>query len=434
MVNNDWDYRFKVTSDNTKVAASIKGLAIDLSNAPSEFWSNVKSDGSDIRVTDSSNNLVARDVVSIDTSGQTGLLRVDTSDISTSADSDYYVYYGNASADEPAAGSTYGQYNAYESDVVVYYPFEEGSGSTASDRTSNENEGTLINSPDWIEGTLGNALKFDGSTNYVSAPHESELSLTNTNQSLSISAILRFDALNNEWYMVSKYNFNSSIRSGWGLYFSPSFLGGSIGMIIARNGSNRRFVHADFNPSTDTDYHVIATYNGGFDTSSFAFYINGVQYSSSSRLSDGSSGSISESHNFMVGSEDDGTRYYLGSADEVFVHKGVITFNEATTSYNNESDNDSFWTFGAQEEVGSGFISSTAILDGSPVEGATVRLINQSTNSYIGETETNTNGEYTFENLVEDDFYHVSGEYKDASDDTFRSFSYPYVKPEVNEE
>ena len=87
-----------------------------------------------------------------------------------------------------------------------------------------------------------------------------------------------------------------------------------------------------------------------------------------------------------------------------------------------------------EEILGSGFISSTATINGSLVEGATVRLINQSTNSYVGETVTNASGEYTFEGLSEDDFYHVFGEYKDVSDDTFRSFSFPYVKPEVDEE
>lgn len=39
-----WDYKVKLTSDNTKVASAVKGLAVDLSNMPSEFWINVKSD------------------------------------------------------------------------------------------------------------------------------------------------------------------------------------------------------------------------------------------------------------------------------------------------------------------------------------------------------------------------------------------------------
>ena len=107
--NNDWEYRLKITSDNTKVSANIKGLALDLSNITDEdFWNNVKSDGSDIRITQSDGTtLRARDVISIDTKEQTGLIRFDTSNISTSADEDYYIYFGNEDAEEPDASDTY---------------------------------------------------------------------------------------------------------------------------------------------------------------------------------------------------------------------------------------------------------------------------------------------------------------------------------------
>jgi prepilin-type N-terminal cleavage/methylation domain-containing protein len=46
--------------------------------------------------------------------------------------------------------------------LVGYWPFEEGSGTTAKDQSGNNNTGTLINGPTWTQGKVGSALSFDG--------------------------------------------------------------------------------------------------------------------------------------------------------------------------------------------------------------------------------------------------------------------------------
>ncbi|NTW33314.1 MAG: T9SS type A sorting domain-containing protein [Bacteroidetes bacterium] len=58
-----------------------------------------------------------------------------------------------------------------EAGLVAYYKFNEGSGTTLYDATSNHNDGTLLNVPTWKNsGALAgsrNALDFDGSNDYV---------------------------------------------------------------------------------------------------------------------------------------------------------------------------------------------------------------------------------------------------------------------------
>ena len=54
---------------------------------------------------------------------------------------------------------------------VVNYNFDEGSGTIATDRSGNGNDGILNNGPTWVSGKVGTgALSFDGVDDYVSIP------------------------------------------------------------------------------------------------------------------------------------------------------------------------------------------------------------------------------------------------------------------------
>jgi hypothetical protein len=54
------------------------------------------------------------------------------------------------------------------SQLVAYYSFDEGSGSTAAD-SAGTNNGTLTNGPTWVAGKTGTALNFDGVDDMVTA-------------------------------------------------------------------------------------------------------------------------------------------------------------------------------------------------------------------------------------------------------------------------
>jgi len=68
--------------------------------------------------------------------------------------------------------------------LVGYYPMNEGTGTIAGDFSGNGNTGTLVSSPTWVTGKLGQALSFNGS-NTVSIPNSSSLSPT---ASITLSA------------------------------------------------------------------------------------------------------------------------------------------------------------------------------------------------------------------------------------------------------
>lgn len=60
-----------------------------------------------------------------------------------------------------------GQIAFADPNLVSWWKFDEGSGSTAHD-SAGSNNGTLVNNPTWTTGQIGGALSFDGINDYVS--------------------------------------------------------------------------------------------------------------------------------------------------------------------------------------------------------------------------------------------------------------------------
>lgn len=53
------------------------------------------------------------------------------------------------------------------SGTYAYWPFDSGTGATAYDMSTNEDNGSLINSPTWTTGEVGDAITFNGSSQYM---------------------------------------------------------------------------------------------------------------------------------------------------------------------------------------------------------------------------------------------------------------------------
>lgn len=63
-------------------------------------------------------------------------------------------------------------------ELVGYWPFDEGQGTTVRDASGNGNDGTFVGNPRWVQGMFGTALEFDGKQNYVAIPDADILDLT----------------------------------------------------------------------------------------------------------------------------------------------------------------------------------------------------------------------------------------------------------------
>lgn len=89
-------------------------------------------------------------------------LALDTDGAAISAQNNWWGQAGGPATTE----LYYGAVN--DTGLVGHWTFDEGSGTTAYDRSGNGNDGTLTNGPTWTTGQLGGALSFDGVNDYVS--------------------------------------------------------------------------------------------------------------------------------------------------------------------------------------------------------------------------------------------------------------------------
>jgi hypothetical protein len=166
----DFDYRFKITIDKDQVAANLTDFPVfyDFTDSPAEFWDNVKADGGDIRVAQGSGSTQQAFELKNFNGVNVGQGYFKGSSISSSIDTEFYLYYGNAGASQPARAAAYGSDNVWDSDFLAVYHLEEDPSSGApqiTDSTSNQNDGTTegtMLTGDLVSAVAGNGLEFDG--------------------------------------------------------------------------------------------------------------------------------------------------------------------------------------------------------------------------------------------------------------------------------
>jgi len=62
--------------------------------------------------------------------------------------------------------------------IVGMWLFDEGEGKLAKDGSANKNDGKLIGNPKWVKGKFGEALDFNGSSDYVEVADSKSLDIT----------------------------------------------------------------------------------------------------------------------------------------------------------------------------------------------------------------------------------------------------------------
>lgn len=169
--DTDWNNRMQFTALNSSVSGTDvltnMTLAIILDSNHSDIFTGAKSDGSDLRITDTTGTVIlSHELVSYDNSGQTAEIWIKYPDFS-SRKKDIYVYYGNSSAssssDPSSVWSDYALVLHYESDPAD---------ATQTDSSGNNN---ATNTGAWSTthrqpGVLGQSWLYDPEFRTVNCP------------------------------------------------------------------------------------------------------------------------------------------------------------------------------------------------------------------------------------------------------------------------
>jgi hypothetical protein len=164
--NSSWSHRSKLTipAENINEELTNFPVYVKLNDLGEDFFQHTQNNGGDIRVTtDDGITEVPRELVSCDIDNQTGELHFLAPSLSATDNSDFFIYYGNASGSDYQDDNPNGAEAVWDDNFVLV---SHDGGKT--DRTHYGNDGTEQGGvlAGEVPGALGDATEFDGVNDY----------------------------------------------------------------------------------------------------------------------------------------------------------------------------------------------------------------------------------------------------------------------------
>jgi len=221
-----------------------------------------------------------------------------------------YDAAGNVSAFSASASAT--TLSPPPADIAsglgLYYRFDEGAGSLASDSSGNSNIGSLLGGTTWVAGQSGQALNLDGISGNVTAATTTGLNLSPT---LTIAA----------WINPSDVSapYRSIVAKGafWQRGYGVNLINGKLNFVKVGIGD----VTSSVLLSAGAWQHVAITWNAA--TSEVKFYLNGAL---AQTVIDASVVNAPlDSDNLLVGLWLGGGSYFAGAIDELRIYNSILS-------------------------------------------------------------------------------------------------------------
>jgi hypothetical protein len=163
---------------------------------------------------------------------------------------------------------------------------------------------------------FGNALSFNGTSNYVPIGNESNFDFERTD-AFTAGAWLKTSASSGSQVLISKMA-NSSPCTGYELYINAS---GAIGAYLVNDYSANNYISEVTMPSgyNDDDWHyVFMTYDGSSTAAGFKIYVDGSEKITNTYM-DTLTGSILNDVSLMWATRNNEGRYLNGYLDDVAI-------------------------------------------------------------------------------------------------------------------
>ena len=215
---------------------------------------------------------------------------------------------------------------AQSTGLVAAYSFNEGGGTTVTDMSGHNLNGTIVGATWTAGGRFGNALSFNGATSYVDLGNPTALQLTG---SMTIEAWINAAANPaNDGQIVAKSN-----GAGWEFKTSPDTGHETFGMQVSgTSGAGQRY--STTVRSLNTWYHVAGVYNATAGT--LNLYVNGV-LDSGTVLGTVPLAQLNQAVSVNIGRRTGGY-YFNGIIDELRIYNRALSLAEIQTDMNTPLD------------------------------------------------------------------------------------------------
>ena len=312
-----------ITIDSSKVDADLTDypVYINLADLPSSFWDTVANGGGDIRVYKSDGTTqLAREVVSCDTSAETGELHVKyTGTLSSSTDTVIQIW-ADGSSSEPASDSTYGSEAVWDDYWIVSHNGGKTNSSSISMTITSQNSATASN-----VGKIGEGTDFNGTNQSYTIPSGT---FTTTPSEFTLQA----------WIKDEDANTGSNRRAvhiGDNMTAQLRDLGdGTFAFGISDGG----FPQVSTPINDDTWYLIHGTVK---NVGTQYIYKNGVEAASLNWTKNIHDGGDALS---VIGSSNSYTNFFGGIVDELRSRPLQLSADWISTEYNNQNSPSTFYS------------------------------------------------------------------------------------------
>ncbi|MCE2929543.1 MAG: hypothetical protein LW817_07940, partial [Candidatus Caenarcaniphilales bacterium] len=275
---------------------------------------------------------IAREVVSLSETANTGELWFKAPSLSSAANTEFYIYYGNNTATAPLANSTFGSQAVWSNGFVAVYHMNAVTNGTASvlDSTSFARHGTPSgNMSTTTVGRMGTSITFDGTNDSVNIG--SAISSVFNGNSFSVSAWDRRQAINAAHFLFGRDTGGSNQLLSIGYRSSNTytfaFWANDLTTASAYTTTNTwRYWHGTYNTSTN----------------SRRLYQDGIL-----NVSDTSPTDLSGTGNYFLGRGS--VIFFNGQLDEIKISNKERNRNWIATEYNNQNAPLSFYTLSSEQ-------------------------------------------------------------------------------------
>jgi len=243
-------------------------------------------------------------------------------------------------------------YDPIDDDLILYIPFSEGAGTAAYDRSKYGNDGsTFGGSPTWsTSGKLGNAISFDGTSDYVYIPYTASIDLTDK---LTLEAWVKLTAFDTGYRTIV----GKTVGSGGANSYELGYAATSHEWFFVIGSSTANTLVGETAATLDTWTHLV----GAWDGSIMTLYVNGAFNASTTRTV-----IESDTHGITIGCDVNSETYNQnlnGVIDEVRIYNRVLSSDEARERYERGLGSQAPYT-----AIGSGYVGVATTTPATPLD------------------------------------------------------------------
>jgi len=172
--SRDWLYWRKLTLDHTKIDAPLTNFPVLVRLTTNNFdFAKARADGFDVRFALADGTALDYERERHDAAAGKAEYWVRLPAVSSAADTDFYVYYGNSAAADGANAA-----GVWDGGFAGVWHFGATTNTGTRDSTVNTNHGSLIGGAATLEGKSGPGLSLNGSSAYAQCAHSPSLNIS----------------------------------------------------------------------------------------------------------------------------------------------------------------------------------------------------------------------------------------------------------------